>query len=174
MVERSNKHIYYLNIAFQISERGTCLRRNYGAVIVNHDQVISTGYTGSPRDTKHCSEMGQCPRQRMNIPSGTRYDICRSVHAEMNAIISAPRMEMIGATIYVAGRDATDGHKLVEDQMGWPCNWCQRLILNAGIEEVCIYSNNLFGYLTLNRSVLLQRNAEEFERLSLMGESDAT
>lgn len=171
MVERVDRHLYYLNIAFQVSERGTCLRRNYGAVIVNHDQIISTGYTGSPRGTKHCSEMGQCPRQRLNIPSGTRYDICRSVHAEMNAIISAPRTEMIGATIYVAGRDAKDGHRLVENQMGWPCNWCQRLILNAGIEQVCICSSNMFGYLTLNKICLLQRNDDEFERISKLDES---
>ena len=106
MMERRDKVNYYLDLADVVSKRGTCLRRLYGAVIVKDDEVIATGYVGAPRGRKNCSDLGVCIRQKMNIPRGERYELCRSVHAEANAIISAERGRMIGSSIYLSGRDA--------------------------------------------------------------------
>jgi dCMP deaminase len=129
---RINKDTYYLNIAAAVLERGTCLRRNYGAVIVKDDEIISTGYTGSPRGESNCCDTGMCKRQELNIPSGERYELCKSVHAEMNAIISASRKDMIGATLYLVGKEY-DGEYIKGAK---PCKICERLIKNAGIERV--------------------------------------
>ena len=104
MMERRDKVNYYLDLADVVSKRGTCLRRLYGAVIVKDDEVIATGYVGAPRGRKNCSDLGVCIRQKMNIPRGERYELCRSVHAEANAIISAERGSMIGSSIYLSGR----------------------------------------------------------------------
>ena len=98
-MERRDKINYYLDIAQTVLERGTCLRRNFGAIIVKNDQIISTGYVGSPRGRKNCSDLGYCTREKLQIPRGERYELCRSVHAEMNAIIAASRNDMIGATL---------------------------------------------------------------------------
>ena len=134
-MKRVDKHNYYLNIAESVSERGTCLRRNYGAIIVNNDEIISTGYVGSPRGRKNCSDMGYCRRQKMEIPRGQMYELCRSVHAEMNCIISAPRRDMLGAVLYLVGREVDTG-KIVEDAMS--CAMCKRVIINAGIHKVIV------------------------------------
>ena len=120
-------------------ERSTCLRRNFGAVIVNHDMIISTGYNGAPRGRENCIDMGYCIRDARNIPRGTQYEFCRSVHAEANAIISASREEMIGATLYLAGRDAKTGEMMTDANS---CTMCKRLIINAGIERVIIRREN--------------------------------
>lgn len=141
-MERRDKHNYYLDIAETVLERGTCLRRNYGAIIVNHDEIVSTGYTGSPRQRKNCIDLGECRRQKMNIPRGQRYELCRSVHAEANAIISAPRNNMIGATMYVVGKEA-DTKELIKDASS--CAMCKRLIINAGIDKV-IFRNTKDDY----------------------------
>lgn len=132
MRKRPTKEKYYLDIALDVSRRGTCLRRNFGAVIVNHDEIVSTGYSGAPRGAKNCIDIGTCPRQEANIPAGERYELCRSVHAEGNAIISASRQEMIGGTMYLAGENAKDG-TLAAAQ---PCKMCKRFIINAGIVKV--------------------------------------
>ena len=137
-MERRDKHNYYLDIATTVLERGTCLRRNYGSIIVKNDEIISTGYTGAPRDRKNCMDLGVCRRQQLNIPRGERYELCRSVHSEANAIISAPRREMIGATLYLAGRDRVSG-ELVHDATS--CAMCKRMIINAGIEKVIVRNN---------------------------------
>ena len=134
-MKRRDKHNYYLDIAETVLERGTCLRRNFGAIIVNNDEIISTGYTGAPRRRKNCMDLGYCRRESMNIPRGQRYELCRSVHAEANCIISASRREMIGGTIYLAGRDMATG-ELVSDASS--CAMCKRMIINAGIERVVI------------------------------------
>lgn len=131
-MNRKSKDEYYLDIAKVVSERGTCLRRNYGAVIVKNDEIISTGYTGAPRGEKNCCDTGICERERLNIPSGCNYELCKSVHAEMNAIISASRQEMLGATLYLYGFDAKTG-KSIDAK---PCTICSRLIKNAGIENI--------------------------------------
>lgn len=134
-MERRDKENYYLDIAGTVLERGTCLRRNFGAIIVKNDVIISTGYTGAPRGRKNCSDLGHCVREKLNIPRGERYELCRSVHAEANAIIAASREEMLGATLYLVGRDARTG-ELVSDASS--CAMCKRLIINAGIARVVI------------------------------------
>jgi dCMP deaminase len=128
MDNRTNKQNYYLDIADSVLERSTCLRRKYGAIIVRNDEIISTGYNGAPRGRRNCSDLGRCTRETLNIPSGQRYELCRSVHAEANAIISASRRDMIGATIYLVGRDART-NELLRDAMS--CSMCKRQIINA-------------------------------------------
>ena len=135
MDNRTSKQNYYLDIADSVLERSTCLRRKYGAIIVRNDEIISTGYNGAPRGRRNCSDLGYCMREHLHIPSGERYELCRSVHAEANAIISAPRRDMIGATIYLVGRDAKTG-ELLHDAMS--CSMCKRQIINAGIEKIVI------------------------------------
>ena len=132
---RRDKENYYLDIAEAVASRGTCLRRNFGAIIVKNDQILSTGYTGAPRGRKNCSDLGFCLREKMNVPRGQRYELCRSVHAEANAIISAARSEMIGATLYLVGKEARTG-ELVPDANS--CSMCKRLIINAGISRVIV------------------------------------
>lgn len=134
-IERRDKINYYLDIAETVLERGTCLRRNYGSIIVKNDEIISTGYTGAPRGRRNCIDLGFCMREKLNVPRGERYELCRSVHSEANAIISAPRNEMIGSTLYLAGKDAKTG-ELVENASS--CAMCKRMILNAGIEKVVV------------------------------------
>ena len=133
MLERPDKDHYYLNIAREVARRSTCLRRWYGAVIVKNDQIISTGYAGAARGAVNCTDIGTCPRTQANIPRGERYELCRSVHAEMNAIIHAARSDMIGSTLYLAGIDPETG-EVVSGSM--PCKICCRLIINAGIATV--------------------------------------
>lgn len=134
-MERRDKFNYYLDIAETVLERGTCLRRNFGALIVRNDSIIATGYTGAPRGRKNCCDLNYCMREKLGIPRGERYELCRSVHAEANAIIAAPRTEMLGATLYLVGRDAKTG-ELVENASS--CSMCKRLIINSGIERVVI------------------------------------
>ncbi len=134
-MERVDKHNYYLDIAETVIERGTCLRRNFGAIIVKNDEIVSTGYTGAPRGRKNCSDLGFCTREQLQIPRGERYELCRSVHAEANCIISAARRDMIGATLYLVGKDAKTG-QLVENTNS--CAMCKRQIINAGIEKVVV------------------------------------
>ena len=134
-MERIDKTNYYLDIAQTVLERSTCLRRHYGAIIVRNDEIVSTGYNGAPRGRKNCCELGYCVREQLAIPSGQRYELCRSVHAEANAIISAARSECIGGTLYLVGRDAKTG-ELLRDTTS--CSMCRRNIINAGIDKVII------------------------------------
>jgi len=129
-MERRDKDNYYLDIAETVLIRSTCRRRRYGAIIVLNDEIIATGYNGAPRGRINCLDRGVCMRDELGIPSGERYELCRSVHAESNAIISAARRDMIGSTLYLSGRDAkTD--ELFDDTI--PCSMCRRMIINAGI-----------------------------------------
>ena len=132
---RIDKENYYLDIAETVLERATCLRRCYGAIIVKNDEIIATGYNGAPRGRKNCTDMGYCAREALGVPSGQRYELCRSVHAEANAIISAARSDIIGGTLYLVGRDAKTGN-LLNDATS--CSMCRRFIINAGIERVVI------------------------------------
>ncbi|NLO47030.1 MAG: cytidine deaminase [Clostridiales bacterium] len=132
-MERKDKINYYLDIADAVLNRSTCLRRQYGAIIVSNDEIIATGYNGAPRGRKNCIDISNCTRELMNIPSGERYELCRSVHAEANAIISAARSEIIGGTLYLVGREVKTGRLL---NTTIPCSMCKRLIINAGITEV--------------------------------------
>ena len=133
--KRVDKVNYYLNIADAVLERSTCLRRHYGAIIVRNDEIVSTGYIGAPRGRKNCVDLGRCTREELQVPSGQRYELCRSVHAEANAIISAARSDTLGATLYLSGRDAKTGQLLGDTTS---CSMCRRLIINAGIEKVVI------------------------------------
>ncbi|MDD6489352.1 MAG: deaminase [Clostridia bacterium] len=135
---RTDKINYYLDIAETVLERGTCLRRNFGAIIVKNDQIISTGYVGAPRGRKNCIDLGVCVRENLKVPRGERYELCRSVHAEQNAIIHASRDDMIGSTLYLVGKDAKTG-EYVENASA--CSMCKRMIINAGIEQVIIRNN---------------------------------
>ena len=137
-MSRRDKENYYLDIAKTVLERGTCLRRNYGTIIVKNDQIISSGYSGAPRGRKNCSDIGFWVRESMKIPRGERYEMCRSVHSEANAIINASRVDMIGSTLYLVGKDVATG-KYVENASS--CSMCKRLIINAGIEKVVIRKN---------------------------------
>ena len=142
-MERISKENYYLDIAETVLERATCLRRIYGAIIVKNDEIISTGYNGAPRGRKNCVDMGFCTREAMQVPRGQRYELCRSVHAEANAIISAARRDTVGSTLYLVGRDAQT-KALLGDATS--CAMCRRLVINSGI-----------------RRVVIRRTAEEFE-----------
>ena len=133
-MDRIDKVNYYLDIAQTVAERGTCLRRKFGAVIVKNDSIVSTGYAGAPRGRKNCCDIGTCLRQEHNIPAGERYELCRSVHAEANAIIAASREEMLGATLYLAC--ISNDSQLYAGTSS--CSMCRRLIINAGIETVII------------------------------------
>ena len=134
-MERIDKNNYYLDIAKSVVERGTCLRRNFGAVIVKNDEIISTGYSGAPRGRKNCSDLGRCIRAELKIPRGERYELCRSVHAEANAIISASRQETLGSTLYLVGVDAQTGDYVANSSS---CSMCKRLVINSGIKNVVI------------------------------------
>ena len=134
-MSRVSKHNYYLDIAQTVAERSTCLRKMYGAIIVKDDVIVSTGYNGAPRGRKNCSDINFCMRDKLNIPRGERYELCRSVHAEANAIIAAARERMLGATIYMVCVDPASG-----DIVGGTssCMMCKRQIINAGISTVII------------------------------------
>lgn len=134
-MERKSKINYYLDIAQTVATRATCLRRKFGAIIVRDDVIVSTGYNGAPRGRKNCCDLGTCLRVEMNIPRGERYELCRSVHAEANAIISAARDRMLGADLYLCCVDGETG-KLVSGTTS--CQMCKRLVINAGIERVIV------------------------------------
>jgi len=140
-MERIGKQAYYLSIAAEVAKRSTCLRRQYGAVIVKNDEIIATGYNGAPRGDENCCDVGSCWRDRNNIPHGEQYEKCVAVHAEANAIISASRHEMLGSTLYLSGFEGFD--KPIENPV--PCIMCTRLIKNAGVEKVV----NSLGVVTL-------------------------
>ncbi len=134
-MERVSKHNYYLDIAQTVAERSTCLRKKYGAIIVKNDVIVSTGYNGAPRGRKNCTDMGECLRDKLQIPRGERYELCRAVHAEANAIIAASREQMLGATLYMACIDAKTGELVCDTNC---CMMCKRQVINAGIETVII------------------------------------
>ena len=131
-MERVSKNEYYLLIAAEVAKRSTCLRRQYGAVIVKNDEIVATGYNGAPRGDENCCDVGMCWREAHNIPHGEQYEKCVAVHAECNAIISASRNEMLGSTLYLAGFEGLD-HPIEDPR---PCVMCTRMIKNAGIATV--------------------------------------
>ena len=132
---RVSKENYYLDIAQTVAERGTCMRRQFGAIIVKDDVIISTGYNGAPRGRKNCTDINFCIRDELKIPRGERYEMCRSVHAEANAIIAAPRDQMLGSTLYMVCVNPKDG-SLYDGTSS--CMMCKRMVINAGIETVVI------------------------------------
>ena len=132
---RRDKDNYYLDMAESVSQRCTCLRRHYGAVIVRDDEVISTGYVGAPRGRKNCTDLDSCIREERKIARGERYELCRSVHAEANAIISAARRDMLGSLMYLTGIDMST-NDYVENASS--CAMCKRLLINAGISKLIV------------------------------------
>jgi dCMP deaminase len=132
-MNRISKTEYYLGITEAVAKRSTCLRRQYGAIIVKNDEIISTGYNGSPRGTDKCCDVGKCWREENNIPHGTQYETCMAVHAEQNAIISASRRDMIGSTLYLVGFEVG---KRIPVELIKPCKICEKMIVNSGIVEV--------------------------------------
>lgn len=139
-MSRPSKTKYYLDIAAAVASRSTCIRRQYGAIIVKDDAIVSTGYNGSARGAANCCDSGECYRAKHNIPHGEQYEKCSAVHAEANAIINASREEMRGATLYLAG--FKNGVRMPTPA---PCEMCERLIRNAGIAAVicCTDKNDL-------------------------------
>ena len=137
-MSRVSKHNYYLDIAQTVAERSTCLRKMYGAIIVKDDEIVSTGYNGAPRGRKNCNDIQYCMRDKLNIPRGERYELCRSVHAEANAIIAAARDRMLGATLYMVCVDPADG-SIVSGTSS--CMMCKRMVINAGISTVVVRDN---------------------------------
>ncbi|MCI9553279.1 MAG: cytidine deaminase [Acutalibacter sp.] len=134
-MERRDKINYYLDLAETVSKRCTCLRRRYGAVIVKNDEVISTGYVGAPRGRANCTDLGFCQRDKLSIPRGQRYELCRSLHAEANAIISASRRDMIDATLYLVGTEVATGQYIKNAVC---CAMCKRMVINGGIAQVIV------------------------------------
>ena len=134
-MERVSKHNYYLDIAQTVAERSTCLRRMFGAIIVKDDVIVSTGYNGAPRGRKNCNDLGTCIRDDLGIPRGERYEMCRSVHAEANAIIAAARERMLGSVLYMVCVSPVDGSLMPGTTS---CMMCKRQIINAGISQVIV------------------------------------
>lgn len=134
MEKRISKDRYYLNIAKEVAKRSTCFRRTIGAIILRDDQIISTGYVGAPRKTKDSFQHGFCLRDKLNIPHGQRYELCRSVHAEQNAIINAARagVSVLGGDMYIYGED----FKTKKPINAFPCFICKKMIINCGLKRV--------------------------------------
>ena len=132
--KRISKDEYYLGIAKEVSKRSTCFRRSIGAIIIRDDQIISTGYVGAPRKTKDSLEHEFCLRDKLNIPHGQRYELCRSVHAEQNAIINAARagVSLLGGDMYIYG--SKPGKETPIN--AFPCFICKKMIINAGLNRV--------------------------------------
>ncbi len=137
-MDRVSKTNYYLDIAGTVLERSTCLKHKYGAIIVKNDSIVSTGYNGAPRGRKNCSDTGVCVCEEAKCKGEERYDLCRSVHAEANCIISATREQMLDSTLYLCGIDAATG-EIINNACS--CQMCKRLIINAGISKVIVRSS---------------------------------
>ncbi len=136
-MERLSKDEYYLGIAEAVLERSTCIRRKYGAVLVRDDEIVATGYNGAPRGEANCCDLGYCDREEQHVPKGERYELCKAIHAEDNAITSAGRSRSIGSTLYIVGKEVdTNGYA-----NPCPCKMCERKIRNAGVKRVV----GLFG-----------------------------
>jgi dCMP deaminase len=157
--KRISKDFYYLNIAKDVSSRSTCLRRRFGAVIVNNDSIVSTGYNGAPRGCTDSLSAGWCFREENQIPPGERYEMCRSVHAEQNAIIHAGRERTLGGTLYLSCVDAKTGELFHAE----PCLLCTKMIINAGIKRIVVRkTEDSFVELTIDH--MRKRFEETFKR----------
>lgn len=148
-MERLNWKEYFMNIAVAVGKRSTCLRRQYGAVIVKDNTIVATGYNGSPRGYKNCCDVGVCERERLNIPKGERYELCQAVHAEQNAIVNCNPADLVGATIYIVGFNSDGSYA-----SGKPCMLCERMLVNARISKA-VYSctNGETTFMTFSRPV---------------------
>ena len=153
---RTSRHHYFLDLALRCAHQGTCLRRNFGAIVVDEfNTIVSTGYTGAPRKQMDCTELGTCWRRDHDIPSGSNYERCRSVHAEMNALIQAGKQAR-GCTLYLAGFEVGTGALTTI----WPCFLCSKMIVNAGIGNV-IMRTDTDEYREMDPMVLYQMRSRE-------------
>lgn len=144
---RPSKDEYYLDLARSVCRRSTCTKVEMGAVIIRGDQVVATGYCGAPRGTKSSLEHGFCLRKQLGIPSGQRYEMCRSVHAEQNAIINSARSgtSLFGGDMYIYGRVRSDDGKVEETLDAFPCFICKKMLINCGLKRViCSLKNGKF------------------------------
>lgn len=158
-MERRDKINYYLDIAETVIERGTCIRRNFGAIIVKNDEIISTGYVGAPRGRKNCCDLNFCMREKLKVPRGERYELCRSIHAEQNAIISASRASMIESTLFLVGKNYNDGTYVEKSN---PCALCKRMIINAGIKDLYIRDNkDEYRHVDVNDYIINDESLED-------------
>ncbi len=158
-MERRDKINYYLDIAETVIERGTCIRRNFGAIIVKNDEIISTGYVGAPRGRKNCCDLNFCMREKLKVPRGERYELCRSIHAEQNAIISASRASMIESTLFLVGKNYNDGTYVEKSN---PCALCKRMIINAGIKDLYIRdSKDEYRHVDVNDYIINDESLED-------------
>ena len=138
-----NKTNYYLNIAGEVAKRSTCIRRKYGCVIVKNDEIVSTGYNGAPRGMDNCTDLNYCLRETLNVPKGDRYELCRAVHAEQNALLSCSRSQSIGSIMYIVGIEPNGTYSNSS-----PCKICAKMIINAGVVKVVGYINGEITNLT--------------------------
>lgn len=165
---RPDKHQHFLNRAKVVAERSTCLRRKIGAIIVNEDGVeLSSGYSGAPRHLEHCTDIGNCLRMDLDIPSGQRYELCRAVHAEQNAIINAARtgISIMGGEMYISSEkiEGAYGNRDEEEKIYGPCIICKKEIINVGLKKVYMREEGV-GERSYSieqiRKLLLQEEAE--------------
>ena len=142
-VTRPSKQQYYINITRQVAARSNCLSARFGSIIVRDDQIISTGYNGAPRKTRDCGEAGSCLRRDLGIPSGERFELCRTVHAEQNAIINAARagVSLLGGDLYLYGEKIYDTDEPVPID-AYPCFICKKMIINAGLDSVVVMKSD--------------------------------
>lgn len=143
MTKRISKDQYYINLAKEASARSTCFRAKHGAIVVKDDQIVSTGYTGAPRKTKDCFERGNCLRRELGVPSGQRYELCRSVHSEQNALINAARSgaNLFRGTMYLYSvKLDEDGNETIINAL--PCFICKKMIVNSGLENIICHQSD--------------------------------
>jgi len=139
--KRPDKFEHYLNRARVAAERSTCLRRRIGAIIIRDGVELSSGYVGSPRGTEHCIDTGRCLRRELGIPPGERYELCRSVHAEQNAMINAARtgMDITGGEMYIHSERVKGQYNEKSGETSkvyGPCIICAKMLINSGIGAV--------------------------------------
>jgi dCMP deaminase len=173
---RPNKHEHFLNRAKVVAERSTCLRRKVGAIIVNKDGVeLSSGYSGAPRNTEHCIDIGNCLRTELKIPSGQQYELCRSVHAEQNAIINAARTgaSIVGGQMYISSEKVKDAYSNGDgkDKIYGPCIICKKEIINAGLTAVYMREEGVGekNYTLEQIKELLAQEEEEWRKKYKLG-----
>ena len=165
MIKKIDKDNYYMKIAEAVSQKSNCLCAAFGCLIVNDDQIISTGYVGAPRKTKDCIDLGFCIRRKKNVKSGTGYEMCRSVHAEMNAIINAARsgVSLLNGDMFLFTAKRVDGDKVVSVK-AYPCLLCKKMIINAGLKG--LVGNNEDGSLSVYRIKDWVENWQKIEDIS--------
>ena len=170
--KRPDAFEHYLNRAKVAAERSTCLRRKVGAVIIRDGVEVSSGYVGSPRGVDHCIDRGKCLRRDLGIPSGERYELCRSVHAEQNAIINAARagVSLLGGEMYISSEKLKWGYgergTTEKPKVYGPCLICMKEIINAGLTKVHMREEGVGSesYVVAQIQTMLHQEEEEIRK----------